>query len=255
MGGTCGGFIDDGTYGTGDYTIEINVVDKKHYTVFSPSSGGHLYALVEQNYDAPSTVAVTRMESFDGNDDGTVVFNAATSGPAKITVGYKGSTGGCAQTTPSLARDCYMMTTWMDVDARKIVIPLEFTSVEDMNLARMYISGDLTIASFDNYLGPEPPMDEHNFPNPMRFGIVAPVYTNTPLVDLNMDVIFQPDDDGRTILMCSGTSGNLIKDYLLGCPSAQESGYLIFELRARRQISVFHRYLFGVTEGHATRHD
>ena len=203
FGGTCGGFIDDGTYGTGS-TIEIQTVKKEDFSPLVGAGGDyHVYALVEQNYADPALVQ--RVEAFDDNDDGVITVNAPTSGPAKITVGYRGNAGNCSMNQPSVERDCFQITTYADIDARKIVVPVEYTTTESRNLPKYYINGDVGIGTFRSKVLGDPGL---GFPDPMRMGIVVPVYKNQSLGDLNMDAIFQPETEERTITVCYGPTGH-----------------------------------------------
>jgi hypothetical protein len=209
MGGTCGGFIDDGTCGTGT-TLEVSTIKKEDFSALVGAGGNyHVYALVERGYANPATAA--RQEAFDDNDDGTITFAAADMQPKKITVGYKGNFGACDRDWGDGSRDCFQMTTVTDVDARKIVIPVEYTTTENANLPKFYIDGDFTHTAFQNMIFPDPPTPQNPwraFPNPMRIGFAASVYKNMSLADLNMDVIFQPSDTLSLILVCFGWGGN-----------------------------------------------
>jgi len=210
LGGTCGGFIDDGSWGTGS-SVEVRTVKK---TDFSPVTGTNsypVYLLLEQGYSDWTTVdRVEQFDNEDGNNDGVFTVTPAQSAPAKITVSWKGTTGQCTEDTAvpagTIDRDCFQTTTLSDVDARKVVIPMEYTTAEWASAEKYYVGGDIGLTSFRDYVyGPD---CDTGWCDPIRVAVVAPVYSNASLADLNMDVIFQPDNDGRTILLCYGDNGN-----------------------------------------------
>jgi hypothetical protein len=127
-GGTCGGFIDNGTYGSGD-GITIQAVNFETGSLIAGSGGNHVYVQVEQTPPG-------KIERFDGNDDGEVVITSTAgllSQVAKVTAAYKGASGLCN----TGETDCFRVTTMADVDSRKVRVPLKRGKAVDCNYQKL----------------------------------------------------------------------------------------------------------------------
>jgi len=208
-GGTCGGFIDNvSAYGSAT-SVFIDVVKKENFAKLDAASieaGRKDYLQFEQNYDTPMTVS--RQEAFV--EDGNFQVVAGSSAPAKITVGFKGLYGSCfkdqATTSAASKRDCFQLTTVADLDARRIIIPLEYTATEVASISKLYVTGDVGITTFASMVGNA--AGYTGWPNPLRLGFVSPVFRNMSLADLSLDYIFQPDTLKQTLTICYGSNGN-----------------------------------------------
>jgi len=212
-GGSCGGFIDDTTYGSGN-TLDVKVIDFNQYSaalLIPPSTvANYVYVLVEQNV---ATSTVTRIESFDANRDGLVeVSNGSTpvmvSGPAKVTAGFKGTTGMCDNTRQE-RQWCYRYTTWDNMDSRALHIPMEWTLAGgDYQMPYAQIWAYVPIASYSQHVAARSTVNQ--FPNPLRAGFGFLSLLDQSMAAIDLTDILRNTGDISTISLCFNALGNNI---------------------------------------------
>jgi len=208
-GGTCGGFIDDGTYGSGN-TLDVRVIDFMQYSgaLLTPPStiGNYVYVLVEQPNQSP----VVRIESFDGDRDGVVQVSngsspALKSDVAKVSAGFKGGTGMCDNTRQE-RQWCYRYTTWDNMDSRALHIPMEWTLAGgDYQMPSAQIWAYTPISSYSAYVGARPSVNK--FPNPTRAGFAFLSLLDQSMAVIDLTDILRNTGDLSTISLCFSSLG------------------------------------------------